>query len=92
MIVRTTDPLNLQDIPANKRAVGDAYPSADVEAIDSNAIALHFCEYFSSQVYPMVDDVEREWVFGESSLDFVRAGHLVPSIGNRPRLFAQSLR
>jgi hypothetical protein len=45
MIVRTTDPLNLQDIPANKRAVGDAYPSADVEAIDSNAIALHFCEY-----------------------------------------------
>lgn len=82
--------MNLQDIPANKRAVADEYPSTIVEAIDYNAIVLQFCELFSLQVYPIVDDVEKEWTFEENSLDFVRAAHLLPSIKDRPRLFAQS--
>jgi hypothetical protein len=80
----------LQDVPANQRAVGEAYPSTKVEAIDSNRKALYSRELFPPQVDPILDNVEKEWGFGESSLDFIRAGHLLSSIKDRPRLLAQS--
>jgi hypothetical protein len=91
MIVRKTDPLNMQNIPANNRIVGDAFPSTEVEAIDINAIALTKHK-LSPNVSTIIDDVEKDWIFAESSLDFVRAGNLLHSIKNRPRLFRECRR
>jgi ubiquinone/menaquinone biosynthesis C-methylase UbiE len=90
-IVRKARTFRCGNSPANNGTVGDAFPSAEVEAIDINAIALTINK-FSPNVSPVMDDVEKSWVFEESSLDFIRAGNLLHSIKDRPRLFRECRR
>jgi hypothetical protein len=77
--------------PANNGTVGDAFPSAEVEAIDIDRIALTKHE-FSPNVSPIMENVETNWGIRESSLDFIRAGNLLHSIKDRPRLFRECRR
>lgn len=90
-VVRKAKTYRIGDSPANNGTVGDAFPSAEVEAIDINAIALTTYK-FSPNVSPIMDDVEENWVLEESSLDFIRAGNLLHSIKDRPRLFRECRR
>jgi hypothetical protein len=90
-IVRRSRIFRIGNSPANNGTVVDAFPSAEVEAIDINTIALT-THKLSQNVSPVIDDVEKSWVFEESSLDFIRAGNLLHSIKDRPRLFRECRR
>ena len=69
--------------------VGQAYRSAEVEAIDLDGSPLDASERSAPNVRLIIDDVEKPWLYKNDSLDFVHMSFLLHSIKNRKNLFQQ---
>ena len=69
--------------------VGQAYRSAEVEAIDLDGSTLDASERSAPNVRLIIDDVEKPWLYKNDSLDFVHMSFLLHSIKNRKNLFQQ---
>ena len=69
--------------------VGQAYRSAEVEAIDLDGSTLDASERSAPNVSLIIDDVEKPWLYKNDSLDFVHMSFLLHSIKNRKNLFKQ---
>jgi ubiquinone/menaquinone biosynthesis C-methylase UbiE len=70
--------------------VGQAYRSAEVEAIDLDGSTLDASERSGANVRLIIDDVEKLWLYKNDSLDLVHMSFLLHSIKNRQNLFQQA--
>jgi SAM-dependent methyltransferase len=69
--------------------VGDKHPSAEIIGVDTAAVQPNI---LPPNVQFEIDDIESDWLYGESSFDFIHGRELILSIRNWPRLVQQSFR
>lgn len=67
--------------------MADRYPSATIIGVDTAAVQPH---YVPPNVQFEIDDIESDWLYSESSFDFIHARELVLTIRDWPRLVRQS--
>ncbi|KXH60529.1 methyltransferase domain-containing protein [Colletotrichum nymphaeae SA-01] len=69
--------------------MGDEYPEAEVTGIDLSPIQP---PYVPANVAFIVDDAEAEWLYPESSLDYVHVRNMGAAIKDWEKLLAQAFR
>lgn len=67
--------------------MGDEYPEADIQGIDLSPIQP---EWVPPNVRFILDDAEAEWVYSESTLDYVHLRHMTSSIRDWPLLVSRA--
>ena len=68
--------------------MADQYPSAEVIGVDTAAVQPNV---LPPNLYFELDDVEHEWLWAESSFDFIHGRELIMAIRDWPRLVRQAL-
>lgn len=67
--------------------VADAYPSAEVIGVDTAAVQP---DILPQNLVFEIDDIEHDWLWPESSFDFIHGRELIMAIRDWPRLVRQA--